>query len=70
MAINPHISIDENDVAQAIRSGDLQLAEILQNVWDGDEDVASQMADDIVALGGTAKAGRITQIFAAAMADT
>jgi hypothetical protein len=61
-----YTDIDEDDVARAILSGDLQLELILQNCLRDEADV-DRLVKCIEPLGGTAAAGELAAKFAAAM---
>jgi hypothetical protein len=66
MSITTYAEIDEYDIANAIKAGDLQLELILQNCLDSDA-VVDRLVKKIEALGGTREAGERTAKFAAAM---
>ncbi|RWR30467.1 hypothetical protein D2T29_12410 [Sinirhodobacter populi] len=62
-------SVDEQDVAAAIRSGDLRLEHILQNVFETDN-LTDRLIEEIEHLGGTHVAGQRAARFALAMQES
>lgn len=66
MALTILHDVDEDDVAGAIKAGDLQLELILQVCFCSD-DMLDKLIDRIEHLGGTLLAGKRTARFADAM---
>ncbi|WP_057466078.1 hypothetical protein [Pseudovibrio sp. POLY-S9] len=70
MAMEVSKSIDEEDVAHAIRIGDLQLEWILQHTFAAPSETTEQLTQKIIHLTGTHQAGVLTERFAKAMQET
>jgi hypothetical protein len=66
MSLQIYHDVDEDDVARAVLSGDLQLELILQNCFRDESDVA-KLIKWIEPLGGTNAAGTFAAQFADAM---
>lgn len=69
MSFNVMMDIDEDDVARAIRSGDLRLEHILQDVFT-DEAMTRRLIKDMEVLNGTRRAGELAQPFITAMIES
>ncbi|ETX26620.1 hypothetical protein [Roseivivax isoporae] len=69
MALTVSTFIDETEIGQAIRSGDLQLALILQEALP-DEEATSRLIREIEHVGGSHAAGLLAERFARAMQET